>query len=63
MISELLRKNLLPKSHNKDQARQEFILNILLAGSLLITFFAFCVAIFAKYSNASVQDGIPPELD
>lgn len=62
MISDLIRKNLLPKSYNKDKARQEFILNILLVGSLVITFFAFLIVIFARYTHVSVQDGIAPQI-
>lgn len=61
MILNLIRKNILPKSHNKDKARQEFILNVLLVGSFCLSFFALCIVVIARYTNSSVEDGFGPQ--
>lgn len=51
----------MPKSVNKDIARQEFILNILLGGSLFFTFIAFVITVFNRYYNVSVEDALVPQ--
>ena len=60
MVANLIHKIVAPKSSGKDKARQEFILNVLLVGSFLLTFFAFCIVIFARYTNSSVEGGLAP---
>lgn len=59
MIIEFVKKLVLSKSQNKDKARREFILNTLLLGSLVITFFALCIDIVNEINNMTVQDGLP----
>lgn len=62
VILRLIKKIILPKSSNKDKARRESILNILLLGSLLITFFAFFVNIVNTFYHLSVHGGTPAFL-
>lgn len=62
MILGLIRKIISPKSYNKDKARKEYILNILLLGSLVITFFTFIVNIVNRYYNTTIQGAISPQI-
>lgn len=60
MFSQLIYNIVRPKSSEKDKARQEFILNVLLVGSFCLSIIAFCVVLFARYTNSSVEGGISP---
>ncbi len=60
MFLQLIHKIVGPKSIEKDKARQEFILNVLLVGSFLLSFFAFCIVVFARYTKSSVEGGLGP---
>lgn len=51
---------ILPKSRDKDIARREFILNVLLGGSLLLSLFAFFVALFVQEAGLGISDAISP---
>jgi signal transduction histidine kinase len=62
MFSQLIHKIVGPKSVGKDKARQEFILNVLLVGSFCLSFFAFCIVVFARYTNSSVENGFGPQI-
>src|SRR6185369_3528456 len=62
MISGLVRKIILPRSSNRDKARKEYILNILLLGSLFITFFGFVVNIVNRVFDTTVKGALPPQL-
>jgi vacuolar-type H+-ATPase subunit I/STV1 len=62
MVFELIRKAILPKSHNKDKARQEYILNILLLGLISLSFIAFCIALFAHVLHNAIKDAIAPQI-
>lgn len=62
MLLGLIQKTIQPKSSNKDKARKEFILNILLLGSILITFFTFVLNVFSWYYNTTIQNAITPQI-
>lgn len=53
---------LTPKSREKDSFRKEFILNVLLVGSIFLSFSAFISAFIGKYFFSINKDysGIPP---
>lgn len=62
IVIRLVKNFVSPKSLNRDKARKEFILNILLLGSLIITFFGFIVNIINRYYDTTIQGALAPQL-
>ena len=64
-ISKTLNFLVKPKSKNKDLARKEFILKVLLVGilslTLILVFICSIVKIY-KATKGELYDGIPPEI-
>lgn len=54
-----LSKLIQPKSKNEDRKRREFILNIILAGSILLSFFAIVVSLIGMLIDDPDRKGLP----
>ncbi|HZE87390.1 MAG TPA: HAMP domain-containing sensor histidine kinase [Methylomirabilota bacterium] len=56
----LTKRFLLPRSQNRDVARQEFILNVLLLGSMGLTIVAFLQLFFAFFFHSATPEATAP---
>ena len=60
MMKHLIHTIISPRSVNKDKARREFILNVLLVGSLGLTLFALILLFISQITNNAVEDALTP---
>ncbi len=61
-IHFLIRTFVTPRSRDEDVARREFILNIILIGSIVLTFFLEIILLYSWMTKGEDYRGTPPEL-